>query len=129
MLKVNFFSAKSLVISKPGSSFAVLVDRKGIRDLSQDKYKRHVNQTDFNNTRASLVANLGQVLVFTPTLGCKFLPAHYNNSFRLIDLENEKTEELSTQEAQKLWQERFRNATICDIPRFLIGPITCYVNN
>ena len=128
MLTVNFLKVKSLVVSKRDGDFSVLVNRKGIKKLSQEEHKGTIQKPDLN-PRASFISSSGQVLVSIPTIGNKLLPGYYDNQFKLIDLENEEIKELSTHEAQKLsGSKEWREATICDIPCLLLRrPITAYI--
>ena len=131
MFAVNSIKVNSLVIANNKSGgFAVLVDKKGVRELSRDEFEQSSQQIDLQNSRACFIDNSGQVLISIPTIGNKFLPGYYDNQFKLIDLDGEKIKELSRSEAQKLsCSEDWREYITLEIPRKLVSPVLALIKN
>ncbi len=127
MLRVNFLQVKSLLIENIIGGFKVLVNKKGVKELSQKESLPH----DIHSSSATLSETSGQVLVQLPTIQRAFLRSTDDVLYKLIDIGERKIEDVSVQEAQRLYQEEGwqANSTICEIPRFYIEPVIAYIKN
>ena len=116
-------TTRSLVASN-FRGFDVVINRTGIRRPHHDEV---IKEACRNDTIAT--ASAKQILVHISTLGHKLLPGHYDNLFKLVDLERGEVRELTINEGQRLWSEKFSDSTVFEIPCTLTNPVKCFVDN